>query len=473
MSTYYVSSGSGLDSNNGTSASTPFATLQQAADMTQPGDKVEVMAGTYSADAATGYVLAISRSGTADAAITYEGYNGARPIISLPNGGVSAVQINGSYINFSGFELVGNAQSVSLSQAQALAAQPGSGSDRTINNTGITVSWNGNPTIVNHVSIVNNVIHDFGANGIGAEESDYITVQGNTVYDNGKYGTYGTSGVSLFGSHDSDGVTTGYKNSVIDNTIYDNQQLVGSYSIGTSAITDGEGVLIDSNSNFQTDGIQYKGSTLVGNNVVHDNSAVGLGAYASSNVDFIGNTAYGNDPSGTFGGQIGSSKLNGGLVENNTVVAGPGGTGIDIDSSDTGVTEDNNVISGGDASATVTANAGSGSTDGTALGSSPIGPATLASDPTPAFVTPAAPTSNAGDPATVIASADASGGAADGNAQPTMSASDFLDPTTTSAGASASSVAPSPEASDTVPGSPNDLLTLPNTTGTVTPVHVT
>jgi parallel beta-helix repeat protein len=471
MPTYYVSSGSGLSSNNGASASTPFATLQQAADVTQPGDKVEVLAGTYSADAATGYVLAVSRSGTAAAPITYEGYNGARPVISLPNGGVSAVQINASYINFNGFELVGNAQSVSLAQAQSLAAQPGSGSNRTINNTGITVSWNGNPTIVNHVSIQNNVVHDFGANGISAEQSDYITVQGNTVYDNGKYGPYGTSGVSLFGSHDSDGVTTGYKNFIVDNTIYGNQQLVGSYAIGNSSITDGEGVLIDSNSNFETDGVQYKGSTLVANNVAYNNGGVGLGAYASSNVDFIGNTAYGNDPSGTFGGQIGSSKLNGGLFENNTVVAGPGGIGIGIDSSNTGVTEGNNVISGGDASATVAA-AGSSATDGAALGSSLIGPATLASDPTPAFVTTAALTADAGDPAAVTSFADASGGAAGGNAQPSMSASDFLEPTNTSAGAMLPSVDPSLGAGDTVSGSPNDIFPLPSTTGTVAPMRV-
>ncbi len=469
MSTYYVSSDLGLNSNNGTSASTPFATLQQAADVTQPGDKVEVMAGTYSADAATGYVLEISRSGTAAAPITYEGYNGARPVISLPDGGVSAVQINASYINFNGFELVGNAQSVSLAQAQSLAAQPGSGSNRTINNTGITISWNGNPAIVNHVLIENNLIHDFGGNGIGAEKSDYITVQGNTVYDNGKYGTYGTSGISLFGSHDSDGVTSGYKNSVIGNTVYGNQQLVGSYAIGTSSITDGEGVLIDSNSNFQTDGVQYKGSTLVANNVVHDNSAVGLGAYASSNVDFIGNTAYGNDPSGKFGGQIGSTKLNGGLIENNTVVAGPGGPAINVDSSNSGVVEADNTISQGGDLATVAARAGSSATDGPALGSALIGPATLASDPNSAFVT-ATPTVNVGDPAAVTSSADA--GAADGTAQPSMSAGDFLDPAITSAGATLPQDGPSPGAADPVSGGPNDILALPNTTNTVAPIRV-
>jgi parallel beta-helix repeat protein len=324
---------------------------------------------------------------------------------------------------------------------------------------------------VNHVSIQNNVVHDFGANGISAEESDYITIQGNTVYDNGKYGPYGTSGVSLFGSHDSDGVTTGYKNFVVDNTIYGNQQLVGSYAIGSSSITDGEGVLIDSNSNFQTDGVQYKGATLVANNLVYNNGAVGLGAYASSNVDFIGNTAYGNDPSGTFGGQIGSSKLNGGLVENNTVVAGPGGTGIGIDSSNTGVTEDNNVTSGGYASTTLAA-AGSSATNGTALGSLLIGPATVASDATPAFLTEAAPTANSGATMAVSTSVDASGGVADGNAQPSMSASDFLDPANTSAGPTLLPVGPSLGAGDMVSGGADNILTLPDTTGTVAPVRV-
>ena len=351
MATYYVSSGSGLDSNSGTSASSPFATIQQAADRTQPGDKVEVMAGTYSANAATGYVLAISRSGAAGAPIVYEGYNGARPVITLPNGGVAAVQINASYVTFSGFELVGNAQSVGLGQAQALAAQSGSGSDRTINAGGIVVSWNGNQTIENHVSILNNIIHDFPGNGIGANKSDYITIQGNTIYNNANYGPYGNSGISLYGSHDSDSAT-GYKNFITGNTLYNNKQLVNSYAIGQpNNISDGEGLLIDDNSNDQTDHVQYRGSTLVANNIAYGNGSVGLAAFASSNVDFLYNTAYNNDPSGSHGGQLGSSRLQGGVYENNIVYAGPSGTGIGIDSSNSGVTEDYNVIFGGHATA--------------------------------------------------------------------------------------------------------------------------
>lgn len=352
MTTYYVSSSLGRASNSGTSASLPFATIQQAADRTLPGDKVEVMAGTYSVDAATGYVLQTSHSGTAGAPIVYEGYNGARPIISLPNGGVAAFQINASYVTIQGFEFVGNAQSVSLSQAQNLAAQPGSGSNRTITANGVVVNWNGNSTVHHHVSILNNIVHDFPGAGISTTKADYITVQGNAVYNNAKYSPWGTSGITLYGSHDVDGVI-GYKNWVIGNVIHDNQQLVNSYAIGQpNNISDGEGLLIDDNSNDQTDNVQYHGRTLIANNVSYNNGAAGLAATASSNVDFLYNTSYGNDPTGTRGGQIGASRLTGGTVANNIAVAGPNGTTIQFGGSNTGITEDYNVVYGGRNTAT-------------------------------------------------------------------------------------------------------------------------
>ena len=346
MTTYYVSSSLGNKSNSGTSASLPLATIQQAADKVQPGDKVEVMAGTYSVDAATGYVLATSRSGTAAAPIVYEGYNGARPIISLPSGGVAAIQINASYVTISGFELVGNAQSVNLSQAQTLAAQSGSNSNRTLIASGIVVNWNGNKDIAHHVSILNNIIHDFPGNGIGTNKSDYITVKGNTVYNNANYSPYGNSGISIYGSHDVDTVT-GYKNFITNNVMYNNRQLVNSYAIGRSSITDGEGLLIDDNSNDQTDNVQYKGSTLVANNIAYNNGSAGLGAYASSNVDFLYNTAYNNDPNGVHGGQIATTRLKGGVIENNIAYAGSGSNDILVDGTNSGVTEDYNVVFGG------------------------------------------------------------------------------------------------------------------------------
>src|SRR5262245_35167146 len=44
--TYYVSA-TGRDSNSGTSTTAPFLTIKEAADLSKPGDIVNVMNGTY------------------------------------------------------------------------------------------------------------------------------------------------------------------------------------------------------------------------------------------------------------------------------------------------------------------------------------------------------------------------------------------------------------------------------------------
>ena len=64
---YYVSA-AGSDSNDGKSNAKPFLTLQKAAGLTQHGDTVFAMNGTYAAT--SGPALNITRSGQADKYIT-------------------------------------------------------------------------------------------------------------------------------------------------------------------------------------------------------------------------------------------------------------------------------------------------------------------------------------------------------------------------------------------------------------------
>ena len=345
MTIYYVSP-SGNNSNNGTSTSTPFATIQKGVDSTSAGDTVRVMAGTYSATLAQGYVLATAKSGTAGSPIIIEGYN-SRPIITLPNGGVAAVQMNGSYMTFRGFELIGNANSITLSAAQANAASSSPTADKTYLANGVSTSWNGNSVIEHHIVISDNIIHDFPGAGIVCVKSDYITIEKNTVYGCAKYSTYGNSGMTIYGSHDIDSVT-GYKNFVTGNILYDNRQLVASTAIGSSTPTDGEGLLIDDNSNDQTDNQAYKGGTLISNNVAYNNGSAGLAAYASANCDFLYNTCYGNDPSVSHGGnQIGVTRLAGGKIQNNAVYGTNNAKTIGVDGTSSGISTDYNVMFGG------------------------------------------------------------------------------------------------------------------------------
>ena len=98
--THYAAPG-GSDDGSGTEAQ-PWATIQHAADSAQPGDVVCFRNGTYAADE-----VHLSRSGTADALITFIAYPGEVPIL---DGGGSTGELlildaGASYLRISGFTL--------------------------------------------------------------------------------------------------------------------------------------------------------------------------------------------------------------------------------------------------------------------------------------------------------------------------------------------------------------------------------
>lgn len=68
--TYYVSTG-GSDANSGTSLSSPWKTIQKAANVAAPGDRVHIRSGNY-AEAVT-----FPRNGTSSLPIVFEGYQSA------------------------------------------------------------------------------------------------------------------------------------------------------------------------------------------------------------------------------------------------------------------------------------------------------------------------------------------------------------------------------------------------------------
>lgn len=101
--TYFVSPG-GKDTNLGTIAA-PWQTLQRAAHLAKPGDKVQVRAGTYKQR------TVIQVNGTASAPITFSNYNGEQVIFDLggvaPAANLSAIIriSNRSYVTIKGFTL--------------------------------------------------------------------------------------------------------------------------------------------------------------------------------------------------------------------------------------------------------------------------------------------------------------------------------------------------------------------------------
>jgi hypothetical protein len=89
----------------------------------------------------------------------------------------------------------------------------------------------------------------------------------------------------------------------------------------TGNIGDGEGIIIDDNSNSQTNGIQYTGGTLVENNVSYLNGSEGIEVGNSSNVDVLYNTTYENGQSGVNTYEIAALIAPNAVIENNIMYA--------------------------------------------------------------------------------------------------------------------------------------------------------
>lgn len=308
--TYYVSPTGQNSSGYGTDPSTPFQTIQYAADRTNPGDTVYVMNGTYT-ETNNEAIVKVTRSGNPDAYITYKNYPGHNPKLSTDSAWNHILIASASYIRIEGFEIEGNNGNLSVGQGEArythyLQNSPSGTVDwnymAETNTNGIYVkpasTASANPK---HIIIDNNKVHDMPGGGIVTEESDYVTIQNNTVYNNAWYAVYATSGISVFHSYNSDTNTSSYKNIVRNNKVYNNKALVK--WVKTEDYSDGNGIIIDDNKNTQLNGrlAPYTGKTLVTNNITYNNGGSGIHSYSSAKVDIMNNTSYHNSSELNYG----------------------------------------------------------------------------------------------------------------------------------------------------------------------------
>jgi parallel beta-helix repeat protein len=154
LRTFYVAT-TGSDTNSG-SLSSPWRTIQRAADQALPGDVIYIRAGTYAGFSMNG------RSGTPSAPITFTRYPGdSRPIID-GKGAVTYV------INLQ------NLHDVRVSWLQVTGAQaPGQ--------TGAGIQVYASSKVV----ISDNVLHDNSAYGVRIYNSTYTIAERNDIYGNG------------------------------------------------------------------------------------------------------------------------------------------------------------------------------------------------------------------------------------------------------------------------------------------------
>lgn len=310
--TYYVS-GKGNDRNTGRTTSSTFRTIQRAADLSKPGDKVLIMDGVYKNAHPSGAVIDIKRSGRANAWITYKAYPGQRP--KLQHNGWHGIWINdgASYIEVDGLEVEGN--NGKISRSYGLSQKYNQSNPLTNGNCiGIEGGQDGRS---HHIRILNNKVHNCGGGGISAIESDYVTIDNNEVFNNAWYSVYGCSGISLLNNWNSDN-NQNYKMFVTRNKVYNNKMLVP--WIFNGKIQDGNGIIVDRGMNKQKGSklSAYRGRTLIASNISYKNGGGGIHTFQSENIDIVYNTSYMNNQSPEISyGQISVNASNNINVLNN------------------------------------------------------------------------------------------------------------------------------------------------------------
>lgn len=294
--TYYVS-GTGNDSGDGLTAATAFLTLQHGADVTQPGDTVYAMNGTYTNPCPSCNVLDVATPGKANAWITFKAYPGQTPTISFNGWAGIFMHPTAAYVEVNGFTVTGNNANVTLAEA---LAQSTSNPDPAFNGNCISVDGRNstNATPPHHIRILNNVISECGGGGVGTAWADYVTVAGNTIFNSAWYSIYGASAISTWENWDADN-SAGYKMIITGNRIYNNSELVPVAGGNPPEITDGEGIIIDSTRNSAYNATNdplpaYTGRTLIANNVIYNNGSAAIEVFQSDHVDVVNNSTYGD-----------------------------------------------------------------------------------------------------------------------------------------------------------------------------------
>ncbi|MBD0257304.1 MAG: hypothetical protein ICV83_16420, partial [Cytophagales bacterium] len=207
--TFYVKP-NGDNARDGLSVANAFASVQYAASQTFPGDTVYVLNGTYVSPSIWTPTLKITRPGTAQQPIVYRNYPGHSP--KIKNGGYyETVDIRAPHIVFDGFAVEGNNDSYTLAQATAIynafKANGYSSFDNRLFSVGISLKA--------HQVVRNCKVYKFGGGGIAGGE-DYLTIEGNLVYECGIFFFFVMWCIEIYTPVNTDGVTAGYKIRIVN-----------------------------------------------------------------------------------------------------------------------------------------------------------------------------------------------------------------------------------------------------------------
>jgi hypothetical protein len=370
FATYFVAT-TGSNSNPGTLAA-PFLTIQHALNAAaNPGDTVEVRAGTYHE------MLTLPHSGSAAGGfITLEPYPGEHVLLSgtgaasddVGFGNVMVQIINQSYVKVSGFEIADDS-GVSIGDDAFGVRVQGSGSnviisDNVIHNitgevtssaggdnngyagTGIQVYGSSLTTPYSNVTINGNTIYDCDP---GDNETESLTVNGNVtgfaitnnlVHDNNNIGIDMIGGEGdVFGEPDGTQNLPVARNGICEhNRVYDIHANYGGGFAAGIYVDGGQNITVADNASTKNDlglevGAENKGyratGIIVQNNIIAGNTQGGLllGGYQETagrveNCTFTNNTVYNNDTLNTGSGQLLIQYASNNIITNNIFDAG-------------------------------------------------------------------------------------------------------------------------------------------------------
>lgn len=295
---YYVSP-KGDDGNDGRTEKTAFATPQKALDVAGPGDILLLMEGTYHAGQT--HAAAFRRGGAPDAWIVLKNYPGQKPtlastgwnIVSISDGTKTRTSDIPSlaYLEVRGLRIRGEGDVAKKKYSEAMNLP-----DSRTNSNGISIDGRHMKNVPHHLRIADNLVEYCPGGGIGATESDWVTIENNTCRFNSWTTIYATSGISTLGASNFDATNNVYKMLIRNNVSYRNE----TYEIwkAVNRVSDGNGIIIDVNQKTSTRPLStYRGRTLVQSNLCFDNGGSGIHTVKANRVDIINNTAYLNSAS--------------------------------------------------------------------------------------------------------------------------------------------------------------------------------
>lgn len=308
---YYVSADIGNDDFNGLTETTPFKTINRGIAAVEPGGTVFVMNGVYqnsgygTVDPSTNqnmnnpHVVTINKTGEPEAFITLTNLPNHHPKIKFDGRGGILIDENVDYIIIDGFEVEGPSANIDYDMAFAdrvykvqvsedLNEDGTENTETRYNNSYFSGKgiWGGYDAH-KYIIIKNNVVHDTPGSGIRFNDSDYITIENNTVY-NTTWWTSSASSAIVYAetiSQDNDNGTD-IKMIMRGNVVYNNWNRIPFYtpqlpdnsgnenqeyaSAAYNNIVDGQGLYVTRSDP------NYNGTFLFENNVCVNNGKNGI-----------------------------------------------------------------------------------------------------------------------------------------------------------------------------------------------------